>query len=275
MRVILALGLLATMTPFLPPAEAQQPAGTLTLKNPRLVFGLFGQERKEAKLLAGDVFWLAYDIDGMMVAPDGEVRYSIGLELKSKDGKSIFKEAPKELKAVNSLGTGQKPAFAYLQIGTDTPPGEYTVNLEVTDLAAKLKKDLSYKFEVLPPRFGFVHVGLSQRNLDPTPPIAVPGQILTVHFALVGFELSGEKKQPNVSIQMDVVDQATGKNVLPKSILGEIKEVDKEEFKKLIPWTHELAMNRPGKFKVKALATDNNTKKTATVELDFTVLDGK
>ncbi len=274
MRVMLALTLMAMMTLFLPPAEAQQPAGSLTLKNPRLVYSMFGQERKEAKLLLGDIFWLAYDIEGLQTREDGKVLYSIGMELTSKEGKSIFKQAPKDLEAVNSLGGGRKPAFAFLEIGTETPPGEYTATLTVTDRLAKKSEVLTSKFEVLAQRFGFVLVGLTQPDYRPTPPIAVPGQDFWVHFALTGFALN-DKKQPDVSIDLQVYDLSTNKAVLPKSVTGQIKEVDKEEFKKFIPWTHQLSLNRPGKFRVQVTATDNNSKKTAGLELDFTVLDVK
>jgi hypothetical protein len=271
MRALLALFLVAAL--FTLSAPAQQP-GAFALKNPRLVHGLLGQERKDNKFVLGDTFWLAYDIDGLQTKEDGTVLYSIGMELTGKDGKAIFKQAAKDLQAVNSLGGGRKPAFAYLDIGTDTPPGEYTVALTVTDRLAKKTDTLNYKFEVLPPRFGIVQAGLSLPELRPTPPIAVPGQELWVHFGVIGFELD-QKKQPSISITMDVIDQATGKGVLPKPITGDIKEVADEQFKKLIPWYHPLFINRTGKFKVQVKATDNNGKKSANLELDFEVLAPK
>src|SRR6516162_7682230 len=120
MRALLALALLVALTAL--SAPAQQP-GSLSLKNPRLVHGMFGQERKDTKLLVGDIFWLAYDIEGLQTKEDGTVLYSIGMELTDNAGKAIFKQAAKELSAINSLGGGKKPAFAYLEIGTDTPPG--------------------------------------------------------------------------------------------------------------------------------------------------------
>ena len=84
MRALLALALVVTFTALSAPA---QPGGGLSLKNPRLVHGMFGQERKDAKLLVGDIFWLAYDIDGLQTKEDGTVLYSIGMELTDKAGK--------------------------------------------------------------------------------------------------------------------------------------------------------------------------------------------
>lgn len=272
MRALLALTLLVTFAALSAPAQP----GTLAVKNARLVYGMFGQERKEAKVLLGDIFYLAYDIEGLSAKADGEVQYSIGMELTNKAGQSIFKQAPKEQKAVNSLGGNRLPAFAFLEIGTDTPPGDYTVTLSVTDVPTKKTETLKYPFEIQSGKFGFVQVGLTQPGFRPMPPMAVPGQELWVHFAVTGFDLAGEatKKQPNVSIALDVIDQATGKGVLAKSVTGEIKEVE-ENFKKFIPWSHPIFANRTGKYKVKVAATDNHSKKTANLELDFEVLPAK
>jgi hypothetical protein len=234
---------------------------------------MYGQDRGDSKFLLGDVLWLAYDIEGLQTREDGKVLYSVGMELTGKDGKSVFKQTPQDLEATNSLGGGRKPAFAYLEIRTETPPGEYTVKLQVTDRLAKKTEELVYKFEVLPPKFGFVQVGLTERDYRPTPPIAVPGQELWVHFAVTGFDLD-VKKQPNIGIDLQVIDTATNKAVLAKPVVGEIKEVT-EEYKKFIPWSHTLTLNRAGKFKVKVVATDNNSKKSEKLELDFTVVDSK
>ena len=44
---------------------------------------------------------LAYDIEGLTVREDGRVFYSIGMELTNKEGKSIFRQEPKDLEATN------------------------------------------------------------------------------------------------------------------------------------------------------------------------------
>src|SRR5262249_46660303 len=41
--------------------------GTLELKNVRMTRGILGQERTDTKLLPGDVFVVAFDIDGLKV----------------------------------------------------------------------------------------------------------------------------------------------------------------------------------------------------------------
>ena len=87
---------------------------------------LFGPTRKDAddlKLLAGEVILIAFDIEGLKVAPDGEVQYSVGMEVtNNKDNKTLFKKEPEELKTISLLGTSRQPAFTSVEIGTDTPP---------------------------------------------------------------------------------------------------------------------------------------------------------
>src|SRR3954471_15485404 len=151
-------------------------AGTLQLKNDRITYGILGQERKDNKLLPGDVFVVAFDIEGLQVREDGRVLYSMGMELTSKEGKSEFKKDPQELEAVNALGGSRLPAFALSEVGTETRPGEYTLKVTVTDRAAKATQTLTRKFEVLPRTFGFVRTALTYENSMPAPPLAVAGQ---------------------------------------------------------------------------------------------------
>ena len=75
-------------------------AGKLEIKNDRITYGILGQERKETKLLAGDVFIVTFDIEGLQVKDDGRVRYSMGMELlNNKTGKAEFTKEPQELAA--------------------------------------------------------------------------------------------------------------------------------------------------------------------------------
>ncbi len=112
-------------------------AGQLELKNVRVTYGILGQERKDTNYLPGDMVVLAFDIEGLKVAADGKVQYSMSMELIDKAGKSVFKKDPQEMLTVNTLGGGRLPSFALTEIGTDTAPGTYTMNVVVNDLAAK------------------------------------------------------------------------------------------------------------------------------------------
>ena len=62
-------------------APAQPPAGSLQLNNVRLTQGELGPARKDSKLLPGDVLFIAFDIDGLTIDPDGKTVYTIGMEV--------------------------------------------------------------------------------------------------------------------------------------------------------------------------------------------------
>ncbi len=252
--------------------------GGLEIKHNRITYGILGQERKDNKLLAGDVFVVTFDIDGLQVKEDGRVKYSMGMELiNNKDKKSVFTKDPQELEAVNTLGGTTLPAFAMTEIGTDTEPGEYTLNVTVSDLATKKKTTLTRKFEVLPKKFGFVRTALTSmptgpnEQTIPVPPVFVPGQTALVNFAVVGFDLD-QAMNPDLSVEMRILDKKGGQPVLAKPFVGETKMVPKE-FRKIVPMQFIMALNRPGDFTIELTATDRKANIKAVQTLAFTVLE--
>jgi len=263
------------MTAALAFAPAQ---GGLSLNNVRPTYGLLGATRKDAddlKLLAGDLIFISFDIEGLKVAPDGEVKYGMSMEVtNNKDNKVLFKKEPEEQTAYNVLGTSRVPAFAATEIGTDTPPGEYTLTATVTDRAGKASKKLSKKFTVLPKAFGLVRLQLTYtndpRNPLPAPPIAIPGQTLLVNSHAIGFERD-KTKQPNIVASMRVLED--GKPTLPKETVGNVNKFD--EGQSLLPLTFALPLNRAGKFTVELKVTDKVAEKTVTQSFDITVIEPK
>lgn len=257
------------MTAALAFAPAQ---GELTLTNVRPTHGLFGPTRKDAddlKLLAGEVLLLAFDIEGLKVK-DGEVQYSVGIEVtNNKDNKTLFKAEPEEQKASNLLGTSHQPAFASVVIGTDTPPGAYTLTATVTDRASKTSKQISRKFEVLPKAFGLVRLQLTYANGPPAPPVGVPGQILWINLAAVGFERDKKTKQPNAVATLRILKN--GKQTLDKDTEFPVNKLAEEQ--SVLPWTFVVPLTRAGKYTVELKILDKLTDKTATQSFDLTVLE--
>ena len=117
-------------------AAAPADAAPLQIKNDHFTYGIFGAERKDAEVIPGDILILAYDIEGLTTKDDGTVRYTTSMELLDKDSHSEFKENPIERTAVNALGGSRLPCWSRVNIGTDTPAGDYTVRVSVTDKAA-------------------------------------------------------------------------------------------------------------------------------------------
>lgn len=262
------------------PAQAEQ----LELKNARFTYGMLGQERKDNSFLPGDMAALAFDIDGLKVADDGQVRYSMKFTLTDKKGDVKYGRDPKEMVAVNTLGGGRLPAIARGEIGPDTQPGDYTMTVVVTDLAVKGKKpaELKQPFKVKPIQLGIIRTGFVYSDLSETggggpqlaPPLGVPGQNLMLHFAAVGFEVKGDKQQPNLAVKMEIQDDK-GNPVLKKPFTGTVQNVgDAEKKLRFVPLHFPIQLNRAGKYKIVLTLTDKNASdKTVTQSLDLRVVD--
>jgi len=250
------------------------PSQNLELKNVRTTYGVLGQERKDDKYMPGDVMYIAFDIEGLKVANDGRVLYAMGMELAKKGkAKPEFKRDPQDLEAFNNLGGSTLPAFALSVIGQDTQPGDYTLKITVKDRSSKAEKTLAKTFEVVKPTFSFVQVRLTTVHGEPVPPLAVPGQRIYVHYALVGFDL-GKDKLPNVTFELVLLD-SEGKPTLPRSFKGDIKD-DLKGSPGLMPFRPTpLELNRAGKFVIQLKAKDNVTGKTTEQKLDLTVVENK
>jgi hypothetical protein len=264
-----ALAMTAALT-----APAQ--AGELSVKNVRSTYGIFGQPRKDNKLLPGDVMVVACDIENLSVDKDGKVLYAMGMELtRTSKGKSKleFKTEPQDREATNSLGGTTMPIFAICTVGLDSVPGEYTLKVTIMDRGKKKGTTvLVQKFEVLPVKLGFVQVTLTTGKGEAAPPTSVPGNIIYLNFSLVGFTL-GAGKAPDVTFEMQVLDDA-GKPTVDRAYKGRIKAAgDTPGLLTFLPIP--LQLNRTGKFKVVLKATDNLTKKSTRQTLDLTVMPGQ
>jgi hypothetical protein len=263
------------LTTVLTTAPAQN--DELALKNVRSTYGILGQKREDNKLLPGDLLVVAFDITNLTVKADGQVLYAMGMELTKKGkAKPEFKRAPQDLEAFNTLGGSTLPAFAMTAIGTDTPPGEYTLKVSVKDRGVKGAKEvtLEEKFEVLPLKLGFVQVKLTSGAGEPVPPVAVPGQSVLLHCALVGYKMGEKSKLPWVTFEMQVLD-ADGKPTVSKPFKGDIKAVPKGSPDMMTFAPIILQLNRSGKYKVVIKATCNVSKKTTEQTLDLNVLSAK
>jgi hypothetical protein len=248
--------------------------GELELTNIRPTYGLMGPARADNRLLPGDVFSVSYDIENIKVDKTGKVLYSMGLEVIDGKGKTQYKVEPRDLEEVNTLGGHRSPGFVYVQVGENLLPGEYTLRVTVTDRAAKKTKSFDRKFEVVEPSFGIVRLNLSgdAQGLVPVPPVGVTGEKMWVHFTLVGFDRGKEKKDPDISLEIQIMDE-NGTPTLDQPIPGEVKELPKDY--KFVPIDYPLNLNRAGKFTVRLKATDKLSKKSAEMSFPITVAETK
>ncbi len=155
-------------------AAAPEDKNQLTLSHVRDTHGLMGPTRTAEKLLPGGELFICFDLDGVTIDGDGKVHYSIAVEVADAKGKTLFKQEPKDLEAPASLGGDRVPAYAHLDVGLQSPPGEYTVTVTVVDLPSKHSQELKRTVEVLPKDFGIVRVKTTS-DQEGQIPVAVAG----------------------------------------------------------------------------------------------------
>ena len=88
---------------------APHAAGDLKLTNARATYGVLGATRADTKILPGDIYYITFDIENLDIGDDGEVRYSMGMELLNNKGKPEYSQEPRDLKARNDLGGTSMP----------------------------------------------------------------------------------------------------------------------------------------------------------------------
>jgi hypothetical protein len=242
-------------------------ASAVEIKNVRPCYGPFGATRYEAKCLPGDVLFMVFDIDGLVLDKAGKASYTTTLELLDDKGTVLFKN-PTKNEVIPALGGMRMPGDLHVIMGPKQAPGAYSIRLTVNDHNGDAGKDkkFTYKFDVLKETFGFVGVS--------APAVGFPGQRYATGFGLVNLKLDA-KDQPSAELTIRVLDERSKpvgdsvKLTFPRD-LPENTNLKEANF---IPWTHPIFLNRPGRYTVEVIATDKNAKATATMSYPVTVID--
>jgi hypothetical protein len=255
---------------------APHQSGDLKLTNVRATYGMLGATRTDNEFLPGDIYFVAFDMENLDVTEDGRVLYSMGMELLDSKGKAVFAKEPQDLEARNDLGGRTMPGFAASEVGTETPQGDYTLKVTVTDRRSKKSDTLTRKFKVLPRDFGLVraHMAYFAQAPVPAPPLFVVGQAAVVNCGAVGFTRADKgQMQPNIALEMVVLDDQ-GSPTLKQPITDEVK-MNVPKNLSAIPISLPIQMNRPGKFTIKITAQDKLANKKSTVSIPIQVVETK
>jgi len=260
--------------------------GELKLTNMRLTVGELGPPRDSSKLLPGDVLFIAYDIDGLTIDSEGIARYTMSMEVNDDTAKKlIFKQDPRTLEDFVPLRGNRMPARAFITVGLDQPPGNYSCKITVTDSKTKATGTLSAKFEVAKKEFGVVAVYTSYdgRGELSAPTTGQVGQTIYLQFSIASFERSPKTKQPDVEILFQVYDEK-GDPLLVDSANkpNPRKHIQDDKSAQMVKETDgafalqfPIFMNRPGKFVVEIKAKDRVSMKESTYKLPITINPAK
>jgi hypothetical protein len=214
---------------------------------------------------------LEFDIEGITVAADGKVLYTMSLEAVDAKGKVIYRQKPTDQEALASLGGTAVPGLARLDVGLDQPAGDLAVKVTVTDRANKQTQAFTQKLQVLAADFGIVQLKVTSdpEGTVPAGPVGVGGTIW-VNFAVVKFGRDKTKQQPNVQFEMRILDE-NGKSTLAKPDTGVINQ-DVAAGDSLLGGQFLVSANRPGKFVVELKALDKVAGTSAVASFPLTVL---
>jgi hypothetical protein len=256
-------------------------AGELQMTNDRVTFGRLGPTRKDTKFLPGDVYFVTFDIEGLQFNKEGNAQYSMQMELFDPKGVSKFKSLQKSDPVFAVQGGGRLTEAIHAVVPTDATPGEYRIDLVVTDVNTKKQAKMTRKYEVAEKAFGIVRVNCAydlgglNGPVFPSPGLGTVGQVLFLHFGMTGFERDKEKKQPNLELQVRMLDES-GKPTLEKPHPQSFPTADDAavpEQLSVVPLWFPLALTKTGKYTVELTATDKLSKKTATVTYPLVVVD--
>jgi hypothetical protein len=251
-------------------------SGQLTISNVRPTYGVLGPQRPDDRVIPGDMYFLAFDVDGFKVADDGKVSYTMAMEITDHEGKIVHGKDPRDLVTYNSLGTGRLQAYAHADVPLGQAAGEYTVKVTVTDRLTNAAQSLTRKFEVLKKTFGLVRVAITSDSDGrlAAPPMGVVGQSIYLNCHIVNFSRDPAKRnQPNVNLEM-IIKDGDGNPTLAKPASGSYNRDIGDEIVAL-PMSFALVLNRSGKFTVDLVATDRITKQKATTSFPITVVEQK
>jgi hypothetical protein len=244
-------------------------ADGLTLTGVHLTHGVLGPTRTDARVVPGDSLYVTFTIDGISADPTGKVLYQMTTEVTG--GKVPFKSPPRDLEAFNALGGNTLPAYARIDIGLEEAPGDYIALVVVTDRASKKTATLKQPFTVLPKAFSLVRLSLTKDPEGFSPAgLLGPGESVWVNLGVVGFERDPNKKQPNVSFQLRILD-ANGKPTVSNPLTGAVDK-DVKDTALALHAQFLLPLNRPGTYTVEVSATDTLTMKKSNLSFPLVVL---
>jgi hypothetical protein len=241
----------------------------LTLSEPRLTYGVLGPARADVRMLPGDSLVAAFDIVGLTTDRSGKAVYRTETVLSDRQGKTLFRQPPRDQEATLALGGHRVPGFARVDIGLDSPAGDYTLKVTVTDRASNRSASLTQDFTVLPKGFGIVGLTTTADQAGELPAgLLGPGQSLWLHAAVVGFTMT-QGGQPKVALALRVLDDK-GQPTLEEPFTGALDR-DTPAGVRALPLKFLLSLNRPGKFTVELTATDQASGRSATQKFPLTV----
>lgn len=252
-------------------APAQK--GDLQIVNARPTYGYLGPTRPPTGAVPGETFHFTFEIKGMSQDKNGQVFYSLLMEVLNEKGETYFKLGPRKAVARNFLGGATIPCSAHLDVPVDAPPGAYTLRVSIEDRKTKKKAVFEKTGKILPMTFHLVNVATfaDAPGKVPASPVGIVGESRYIGFSAVGFARDKKTDQPNIDMQLKIYD-AKGNPTMAQPLSGNIKEGVPENAKILPNYTVGFTLTKTGRFTVELTATDKISGKTSKVSFPIQVV---
>jgi len=247
----------------------------LELTNVRPHQGVWGAVRTEAKAAVGEAIHFSFDVLGLQPDELRRLRYRTTLEVFDSKGKAIYQPGAVESVLVDLAGVGQARQSVHLLTGLDQAPDVYKVKVTVQD--AHAKKEASFTREVVLQAldFGLIRgqITADREGQMASPGVGVVGQTLYVNAIAVGFKRDPQKDDKGfVTVEMALTDDKD-KPISPKPLIADAKDIPADVT--FVPLRFEVPLQKVGSFKIAIKATDQVSKKTATLAFPLQILDLK
>jgi hypothetical protein len=249
----------------------------LKIQSVKATYGSYGPVRsdlqKPLKVYPGDEVALTCVVTGVTTDKDGSVSSHLTAKLLSPDGKALLDtEVP--AKGLLPLGGAQVAGSTNITFAQDYPPGQYTYSLTFVDELANTKATFECKIELLAPAFCIagLHFFLDADGKMPASGTFTIGQKMYFRFVAMGFDRSLKKIKLAMLVQ---TLEENGKELMPKPLRVEVGSEDPDQVAgaNSVTFNANLALNRPGAYRVRIILKDEVNNKELKVEVPIKVVD--
>lgn len=253
------------------------PAALPPLQIEHAVFtqGVLGPERPTADFYRQDEVCLHYVLTGVRTDAGGQFDLTLTYKLFDPSGALAWRN---EATGKGGMLLGGGTLVGHLELPLDQPylpPGEWTVEVVVTDNASKRSATLDRKFHYKPLDLAVVRPSFAaddEFKVPARPTLAIANVPLHFRGKVIGFALDeGTRGSANLDITIHYLD-GEGHD-LGKPFEMHMHQKAPEPISPLAccDFNATLVPNRAGKFTIRVVAHDKVAKKTATLEVPLHV----
>jgi hypothetical protein len=244
---------------------------SLDIHDVKAAYGPLGPERQSPEVAPGDEITFRFTVVGWRTDEAGRASGEMRMRLTDAKG-AVLLDDKEPIGGVLALGGQTLPGTAQLAFAPDTPAGDYTLTVTVSDKLGTDSASFEQKVTCTKPKFALVQMGFFH---DAAGTLAAPvggtlGQTLYLRCKAVGYERA--KANPRVVFTLQVMD-SDGKPLMPRPVRASFAPTDKKQIATFGPVDFKglLALNRVGEFRLRLTATDEVSHQTAAFEAPLRV----